>query len=205
MERAKHGRGAGRKPAAIRPGVGQLKIVPQSELHPPRRTGRKNLPEERAEIRIAARNTPVRMIERVEALRAKADGVPFMHTELALESEVEEVVAGSRDGVAARIAESEGRRCAERIAVEEAVGGALAARQRDALSKHAVRPVLRAGVGEVQREIEGVDGGSVLQQDGAAQGPVLEDGTGPAQARKPVHIARGDAPPDVGKREPAFQ
>src|SRR5438093_338126 len=113
MYRAQSRARAGRQTGTARPGIRQLEIVPQRELHASRRTRGNDPSEEGAKIRVIAENAPVRMIERVEALHAKADCVTLTQPEIARQCEIEEIDARSRQGMAPGIAERVLRRRGE--------------------------------------------------------------------------------------------
>src|SRR3954471_4179891 len=102
------------------------------------------------------------MVERVEALGAELDGVTLAHTEAALQTEIEKVVARPGNRVTAGVAERERRGCGEGAGVKEVFGRALAARQIYALAGDDVGTILRAGVGEVEREVKRVHRRAVL-------------------------------------------
>src|ERR1051326_1631753 len=99
----------------MRPGVQQLEIVPQRKLHAARFSGSEDLAEEGTEIRIGSRNAPIGMVEGIERLRAKLNGVAFAHAEPAIQGEVEDVVSRTGNGIAAGIAECERGRGREGI------------------------------------------------------------------------------------------
>src|ERR1017187_3320167 len=85
-------------------GLCKLELVSHNELHAARLPGGEDSAEEGTEIGIVPRYAPVRMIEQVEALGAKFDGVAFVHGEAAVDGEIEDIVAGTDDGVAAGVA-----------------------------------------------------------------------------------------------------
>src|SRR5262249_35093112 len=120
MKRGHRGRRSGRKALTIQPGI-QSKIVPQRELHAPRVARTEDLAEERAEIGIGTRNTPVGMVEGIEAFRGELDRTSFADKESALKSEVEQIVARTGNGVAAGVAKSEGRGRRKSVGIEEMI------------------------------------------------------------------------------------
>src|SRR6516164_5530674 len=165
MQRCQHRRRVCRKPWTTGPGITQAysEIVPQGELHLPGIAGSKYSSEERAEVGVGAGDSPVGMVEQIEALRAELDGAPLGHAKAPRERRVEDVVAGSGDDIAAGIAKGEQRRRRECRSVKELVRRAQAARKGDALAGNDIGTVRSAGVGKVQREIERVNGRAILQ------------------------------------------
>src|ERR1017187_3532616 len=134
MQRPEHRRWTAGKPGSVRPWIVQLEIVPHYQLHAPGLPGYVDSAEEGTEIGIVQGDSPVRMVERVEALGADLDAVAFVHREAAVDGQIEDVVAGADDGVTPGVAECVRRRRAESRGAEEMLDGALAARQGHALA-----------------------------------------------------------------------
>src|SRR5262249_21010027 len=140
----------------------QLKIVPQRELHAARISRAEDLAEEWAEVGKGTGDAPIRVIECVEALRTELNGMALTHAEAALESEIEKVVAWSWDRVTTRVPEREGCGRGECGRVKEVIARALSPWEVHALTWNTIGTIRRARIGEIEREVEGVDRCAVL-------------------------------------------
>src|ERR1039458_4094259 len=186
-------------------GLCNLEIVPHNELHAARLSGNVDSAEGGTEVGIVQGDAPVRMIEHVEALGAELDGVAFVHGEASIDGEIEDVVAGANDRVAAGVAESVRRGRAEGRGIEEVFDGALAARQSNALAGHEVGTIGRAGVGVIDGEEIRILGRAILQRDGAGELPAAQQRAGDSRFRQPPDVAPADAAAHVEERKAALQ
>src|ERR1019366_2654585 len=186
-------------------GLCNLEIVPHNELHAARLPGNVDSAEVGTEIGIVQGDAPVRMIENVEAPGAELDGVAFVHGEAPVDGEIEDVVAGANDGVAAGVAEGVRRGRAKGRGIEEMFDGALAARQGDALTGHEVGTIGRAGIGVIDGEVVGILRRAILQRDGAGELPAAQQRAGDSRFGQPPDIAPADAAAHVEERKAALQ
>src|ERR1019366_6758920 len=102
---------------------------------------RYSLAEEGTEIRIGNGNSDVGMIHDVERFRSKLDGLTLRDYESPVQGAIHDCVTGSRQNIAASVAEGIRRRSRERIHVEELIDAALTGRQIDAYARNNVGAV----------------------------------------------------------------
>ena len=109
-----------------------LEIDPRAEFQAARVAGRQNLTEERSEIRIGARDSVIRVVQEIEAFGADLESDAVANHEAPVEGNVDDLISGAWNDVAARIAEGVGRGIAECGGVEPMIDASLTRRQADA-------------------------------------------------------------------------
>src|SRR4029078_56767 len=112
------------------------------------------------------------VVEAVEAFHPQFGACRFTQYKSALQRKIEEVISGSRQDIAAGIAERVGRRRAERVRVEELIGGALIPGKAHRNAGDYVGTIRRSAVRAVVGEVDGVQRRAVLQRRDTADLPI---------------------------------